>query len=363
MSKIRRLWQRLVFWQRLALVAVAVLLLLWLAIWPLPRALYGYVKDPEQRATAEVLTRTGIIAGLAGLAGLGGLVVTAFTYRLSEQGHITDRYTKAIEQLGNDKLQICLGGIYALERIAIDSQRDHPTVVEVLSAFVRERSAAAASEQQTGNTAIDDRNLPTDVQAAATVLGRLPKRPGVSRGDLSQADLSGAELVGTNLSDAMLGRVNLPRAELDRADLSGARLVGADLSGAELVEADLSDAMLGRANLSGARLVGADLSNADLFKADLSGAELGRANLSGARLVEADLSDAWLDRADLSDAMLVEADLSGAQLAGADLSTVHGLLQRQVDSARGDSRTRLPPGLCKPDHWSDVGDAAQPGTA
>ena len=32
-----------------------------------------------------------------------------------------------------------LGGIYALKRIA-DSQRDHPTVVEVLSAFVREHS-------------------------------------------------------------------------------------------------------------------------------------------------------------------------------------------------------------------------------
>jgi hypothetical protein len=55
---------------------------------------------------------------------------------VAEQGHITERYTKAIEQLGSDKLDVRLGGIYALEQIAVDSRRDHPTVVEVLSAFV-----------------------------------------------------------------------------------------------------------------------------------------------------------------------------------------------------------------------------------
>ena len=53
---------------------------------------------------------------------------------------MTDRYTKAIEQLGSDKLDVRIGGIYALERIARDSPRDHPTVMEVLSAFIRDHS-------------------------------------------------------------------------------------------------------------------------------------------------------------------------------------------------------------------------------
>ena len=53
---------------------------------------------------------------------------------------MTDRYTKAIEQLGSGKLDIRLGGIYAPERIAHDSPRDHPTVLEVLAAFIREHS-------------------------------------------------------------------------------------------------------------------------------------------------------------------------------------------------------------------------------
>jgi hypothetical protein len=53
---------------------------------------------------------------------------------------VTDRYTKAIEQHGSDKLDVRIGSIYALERIARDSARDHPTVMEVLTAFIRERS-------------------------------------------------------------------------------------------------------------------------------------------------------------------------------------------------------------------------------
>lgn len=55
--------------------------------------------------------------------------------RLAQEGQLTDRYAKAIEQLGDDRLYIRLGGIFALERLGVDSPRDHPTVVEVLSAF------------------------------------------------------------------------------------------------------------------------------------------------------------------------------------------------------------------------------------
>jgi hypothetical protein len=56
---------------------------------------------------------------------------------------VTERYTRAIEQLGSDKIDIRLGGIYSLERIATDSTRDHPTIMEVLTAFIREHTATS----------------------------------------------------------------------------------------------------------------------------------------------------------------------------------------------------------------------------
>ena len=60
--------------------------------------------------------------------------------RTAEQGHITDRFTAAVEQLGSDKMAVRLGAIYALERISKDSPRDYWTIMETLTAFVRERA-------------------------------------------------------------------------------------------------------------------------------------------------------------------------------------------------------------------------------
>ncbi|MYT81269.1 hypothetical protein YW3DRAFT_07423, partial [Streptomyces sp. MnatMP-M77] len=43
---------------------------------------------------------------------------------LAKEGQITDRYTAAVGNLGEDKMDVRLGGIYALQRIMQDSRRD-----------------------------------------------------------------------------------------------------------------------------------------------------------------------------------------------------------------------------------------------
>jgi hypothetical protein len=82
--------------------------------------------------------------------------------------------------LGSDKLDVRLGGIYALERIAKDSSADRPTITEVLTAYVRGHAPwAPARPKQDVDTAAPHQ-LPflqerhPDVQAAMTVLGRMP---------------------------------------------------------------------------------------------------------------------------------------------------------------------------------------------
>src|SRR5690349_5878609 len=56
------------------------------------------------------------------------------------QRRITESFSKAVEQLGNDKLELRIGGIYTLERISKESPDDYWTVMETLTAFVRERA-------------------------------------------------------------------------------------------------------------------------------------------------------------------------------------------------------------------------------
>jgi len=89
-----------------------------------------------------------------------------------------------------------------------------------------------------------------------------------------------------------------------------------------------------------------DHRGADLIGAGLKGADLRGANLRGAYLIGADLSGADLRVADL-----IGADVRDADLSGADLTESIFLTQSQLDAAKGDADTKLPPSLTRPTHW------------
>lgn len=263
---------------------------------------------------------------------------------LTAQWQITDRYSAAVNQIGSATLDVRLGGIYALERIMHDSPADQPTIVEVLSAFIRDHPPGVAklAPRPEPSGALPP---PTDVAAALTVLGRRTvAHDGASVEDLrntnfaatnlagfalSGVDLTGAHLDGADLTSATLTNAtfigaDLRNTDLSNADLSGLRLDGAYLDGSYLDNADLdgahlTDADLIFADLDGADLTGAYLGGADLSDATLARAHLNRAHLNGAHLVFAELSSADLSNADLSDADLSHADLAGADLSGTSL--------------------------------------------
>jgi uncharacterized protein YjbI with pentapeptide repeats len=288
---------------------------------------------------------------LAGLAAIGAALTLWYTHQrqqLDRDSNRTDRYTQAVEQLGDDtKPAVQLGGIYSLERIALDSDRDRAVALDVISAFVRQRASAAeamrgAQSTQRVITPLDEpsraalvvlaRNRPDarmDLQGIRWALRRL-RNLDLAGADLKGADLEDADLTEADLTEADLTEATLDDAHLADAVLSRANLTRARLADANLTAADLAGANLTRARLSNARLMGANLAGADLTEAFLIGADLTRANLAGANLTRARLSDARLSRTNLSDADLTLADLTGANLkgaefTGADLTDVHGV--------------------------------------
>jgi uncharacterized protein YjbI with pentapeptide repeats len=265
---------------------------------------------------------------------------------VNQEGQITERFTRAIEQLGatddagKPRIEIRLGGIYALERIAQDSpERDHGPIMEVLTAYVRENAKFEESTDENGGSPAS--RVSTDVQAILTVLGR---RSAAQR-DFEKAPL---DLSSTNLSGANLSGANLSRGNLWGAYLSGANLFEANLFGADLRTANLSWATLSGANFDGANLSGGNLWGSKLQRADLGGANLSEADLSGANVSEADLSGANLSETDLSGANLSEADLGGTNLSGVGLRFVKNLTKEQIARAITDNATRLPDYLMEP---------------
>jgi hypothetical protein len=327
-------------------------------------------RTPEQR-TAFIQTMGGIVGGSALLF---GLYFTARNLQVSQEGQITERFTRAIDQLGSDKIEIRLGGIYALERIARDSERDHWPIMEVLTAYVREQAPGPLEEGQTrgddgakekpeedSNAEPASTDVPPpdpDVQAIMTVISRRTQYWGQGETellDLRGIDLRGADLRKANFVGANLSGANFSRAELRGADLRNVNLVGANLSGTMLWKTNLSGASLYRANLYRANLVDADLSEVNKEPSESKGLDI--VNLHRANLVGANLSGANLVGADLRRATLWKADLRGADLVGADLRRVDlsgalHLTQEQVEHVRGDETTTLPNHLTPPAYWS-----------
>ncbi|MFD5899821.1 pentapeptide repeat-containing protein [Streptomyces sp. NPDC060366] len=242
---------------------------------------------------------TRIQQAVGTVAALGTLVVIVFSWQsikqvedehaLTRKGQVTDRYNTAVGDIGEDSLEIRLSGIYALQRIMEESPHDQPSIINILSAYIRNHAKEPKPEP------IIPEGPTSDIQAALTALGnRDPSYDSTARIDLhgaylARANLEGAYLGGAhmddvNLSVAMLDRVNLSGASLDRVNLSGARLERANLSGASLYFADLRGAYLSRANLKNMWLLGAKLDHANLQGADLTDTDLNLAKLGDAKL-------------------------------------------------------------------------------
>ncbi|MBW4616245.1 MAG: pentapeptide repeat-containing protein [Desmonostoc vinosum HA7617-LM4] len=323
---------------------------------------------------------------------------------------IPDRFSKAIEQLGNEKIETRFAAIYALERIAKDFPKDHWTIMEILAAFIRE-NAPIKQEYDEGIEELS--KLPTDIQTALTVIGRrnfhndlanqrldlrdtdlrgadlmqanLSKailsganlqwttmsRANLAEADLTETNLSGSILYEANLSGAILPGANLQQAILRKANLSGVILEDANLEGASLYDANLEDAVLSDANLEGAilcdanlcrvnfegsnlqaaNLIGTNLQKAKLIGANLESVLLSTANLEEANLQEANLNQAKLQQANLIGTNFQDATLEKANLCGANLSECENLELYQIEMAIGDRTTTLPRNLQLPKHW------------
>jgi hypothetical protein len=240
-------------------------------IWPFTDLIAAHDVGPVRGAkraadlqAAREAARTQMLTLGAGLFAAGALVYTALNFTYSREAQVTDRYTKAIEQLGSGTLDVRIGAIYALERIARDSPKDHPAVMEVLAAFVRENSRDPWPCPGDRLPDAPSRSTRPDVQAALTVIGR--RNTAQDRGVI--------DLTGANLTFADPGDARLARASLGKAILHYTMLVGADLTHAFLMSADLTGASLRRAKLTNAHLDFAQLDAGLLEAADLTGVDL-----------------------------------------------------------------------------------------
>jgi hypothetical protein len=263
--------------------------------------------------------RSTLLQGFGGALLLVGALATWRQVQISREGQITERFTRAIDQLGNSTIDIRIGGIYALERIARNSEVDRTPIGEILAAFVRSHAPWPAGdpkhEDPHPTPAVNEtipwlRDRAPDLQAAMVVLGRRARGPGeatlvlirvnLQRSYLSRGVLEGVDFGDSNLAGCHARYVRWERCGFSNVDLRGsvlaaATLDGSDFSGAYLDGVNLEGGSLRKANLSGASLRGANLRNVDLRSANLSQADIRTADLTGAKFDPAQLQSMIAD--------------------------------------------------------------------
>jgi Pentapeptide repeats (8 copies) len=316
-----------------------------------------------------------IVAGLGGAGLVWAAIQQARTTtrrnyeqtRAEQQRRVTESFSKAVEQLAHEKIEARLGGIYTLERLAIEAiaqvrplpwwrrlllrllRRNQPpsadpvsdlywTVMETLTAFVRERARSQEPEASASGITAQPDLLQARAQSDPKPQPSEPK---------PSTDIAAVLAVIRRRPDA--GREHETwrgwRFDFNTTDLRGAHFIGAHLEGAYLREAHLEGAILVAAHLKGARLTRAHLEGAYLTRAHLERAYLSEAHLEGTHLYRAHLEGAFLLGAYFEGADLRETHLEGAYLTEAHLEGV------DLSLAFGDTKTRLPDGVARPADW------------
>lgn len=148
-------------------------------------------------------------------------------------------------------------------------------------------------------------------------------------------------------------RISSARDYLDNLRVTHLRRVA---SRACLEEMTFDNILLDNFDLRVCKLSRCDFTSTTFAGANFIGAHMNQVNLQGALLNRANLIDTDLTAANLQGADFAQADLSGAILKDANICGAHfedaeNLSQEQIDSAKGDEETKLPPGIERPASW------------
>ena len=295
--------------------------------------------------------------------------------RLTEKGHINDRFQHATGNLGSNETHVRIASFYQFYYLASKdmgtpekTKEFRQSIFEILCSYLRaiskelqiisqelstisrelraissesphskneekgyiksvKKRALSSAQNTINNKKIMRGRLIEEHQILFDMLFKGKFKPGNATSNKKKEGLiHDDDEFETNLQKTHLLNIDFLGANFSYVNLSGAifsqksHASPADLTGVNFLKAKLSHANLSKANLSGANLTGAILPYANLTKANLSGANLTKANLSGAKLVNTTIWGAVFSGANFSGANILNVNLSDTNLVKVDLS-------------------------------------------
>jgi uncharacterized protein YjbI with pentapeptide repeats len=376
------------------------ILVIWLPIW---QTSHLRTTDEIKKARLKNEFRKTIVQLLGGLLIIIGLSFTSKQIsnstdqlRLSSESQSSDRYFRAIEQLGSEKLQLRLGAVYALSRLGLDSEnaKDQWMVVSVLSAFVKQNTSHNGNVSSVPYSKDTGYRPPADIQQALRVIGNsnlLFSHLKEWSFDLSETDLSGYSLGGLTFTNCMFTRSHMnkticinsvfkqsvfTKCTMDNGKFTNVNFSGSAMNETSFLKCSLDNVTFDRtylpfSNFTGAKIVGTSFKDGYLQRAEFVGANVNscnyeKANLfaivfthsimvnnrfNGCDLRNCKFDGAIVDNCDFTGANLQDSSWDNVELLnvhfeGADLTGATGLVDDDIEFCSVDN-ARLPDGLKK----------------
>jgi Pentapeptide repeats (8 copies) len=179
--------------------------------------------------------------------------------RLNQAQQETDRFTRAVQELGSNNFALRLGGIYSLDQLARTASDEREPVVELMLAYLHRNHPVrpGVGNRWYGQACYTTKwRAQADTQAALDAILQLT--PDAAQLDLSRLDLRAVKIEGRNLAGSDLRRSSLNYVKAAHANLDRARLFQANLRGACFEHASF----LGVQGLDETDKTGADFSGA-----------------------------------------------------------------------------------------------------
>ena len=220
----------------LAVGAYTLVLILWIVPYfqvPSFRRLTAQEKFQMKNEARKTLAQ---ICGGAIL--LTGLYASFRTMDVSHEGQINDLYVKAVEEIdatdvnGKPKIEVRIGGMYALSKIGTDSKELFIPSINIIKTYVQTHLPVRSENTK-------PKPATPDVQAGLNVLSMPPyqilsvrnfdlRGYRLSASVFAYADFTGADLRGVNFEHS-----DLRNAQVDNADFRDAVLADTDVSGVD----------------------------------------------------------------------------------------------------------------------------------
>ncbi len=301
-------------------VIAAIVWLLIIVVFVLPNLpfwLPDWLRNNMGELHVDTLRGLGFYIAGVGIAPIGLYIAMVRANALEDQldndrkRRLGEEFSKSVELLGNEQAAARQGGIYALAYLAKEDKERYATIIKIVASYVR----------QTGdkdNKYIKPQGI--DIEAALSVIKnrdrKMEKPPQKPR--QYTFDLSNAHLVDGDLSHTTLEKVNMSDIVAYGCAFENTKFLNMNMVAAKFIDCDFRNAIFAEFT----------------------------------ELAKVRFTDCAFENTEFHGAGLSAAKFDGADFHGADLSAAKGLTQEQINSIKGNSKTKLPAGLKRPSDWN-----------